>query len=137
MSDEFRLALVEQAPDEFTARPLRPRQLKDLGRVQLWWCGRPGSEADGVGAAADRRRNLRWERLAEVLRELEELRDVGERLLGGSARKNQPALSLAVAIPKGRSFERPLEGLERCSRAGSPASLSVRGRTPWSSWRWG
>ena len=39
----------EEAPDEFTARPLRPRQLKDLGRVQLWWCGRPGTEADGVG----------------------------------------------------------------------------------------
>lgn len=84
MSDEFHEALMEQAPDEFTARPLRPRLLKDLGRVQLWWCGRPGAEADGSGAAADRRRNVRWERLADVLRELEELRDVGERLLTGS-----------------------------------------------------
>ena len=84
MSDEFHRALMEQAPDEFSARPLRPRQLKDLGRVQLWWCGRPGAEADGSGEAADRRRNVRWERLADVLRELEELRDVGERLLTGS-----------------------------------------------------
>jgi len=84
MSDKFRLALSEEAPDEFTAQPLRPRQLKDLGRVQLWWCGRPGTENDGAGAAADRRRNVRWERLAEVLRELDELRGVGERLLTGS-----------------------------------------------------
>jgi len=84
MSDKFRQALSEEAPDEFTAQPLRPRQLKDLGRVQLWWCGRPGTENDGTGAAADRRRNVRWERLAEVLRELDELRGVGERLLTGS-----------------------------------------------------
>ena len=33
------------------------------------------------GVAADRRRNVRWERLSEVLRDLEELRGVGERLL--------------------------------------------------------
>jgi adenylate cyclase len=81
MSDEFHAALMEQAPGEFTAQPLRPRLLKDLGRVQLWWCGRAGHEADGAGAAADRRRNVRWERLSEVLRDLEELRGVGERLL--------------------------------------------------------
>ena len=49
--------------------------------MQLWWCGRVGHEADGAGAEADRRRNVRWERLSEVLRDLEELRGVGERLL--------------------------------------------------------
>jgi adenylate cyclase len=81
LSDEFHAALMEAAPEEFTGQPLRPRVLKDLGRVQLWWCGRPGEEADGSGAAADRRRNVRWERLSEVLRDLEELRGVGERLL--------------------------------------------------------
>ncbi|HUC05230.1 MAG TPA: adenylate/guanylate cyclase domain-containing protein [Acidimicrobiales bacterium] len=81
MSDEFHTALMQEAPDEFTAQALRPRLLKDLGRVQLWWAGRPGHEADGTGAAADRRRNVRWERLSEVLRDLEELREVGERLL--------------------------------------------------------
>ena len=81
MSDEFHTALMEEAPGEFTAQALRPRLLKDLGRVQLWWCGRAGQEADGTGAAADRRRNVRWERLSEVLRDLEELRGVGERLL--------------------------------------------------------
>jgi adenylate cyclase len=81
MSDEFHTALMAEAPDEFTGQALRPRLLKDLGRVQLWWCGRAGQEADGTGAAADRRRNVRWERLSEVLRDLEELRGVGERLL--------------------------------------------------------
>ena len=81
MSDDFHTALMQEAPDEFTAQALRPRLLKDLGRVQLWWCGRVGQEADGAGAAADRRRNVRWERLSEVLRDLEELRGVGERLL--------------------------------------------------------
>jgi adenylate cyclase len=81
MSDEFHMALEEEAPDEFTGKPLRPRLLKDLGRVQLWWCGRTGEETDGAGVAADRRRNVRWERLSEVLRDLEELRGVGERLL--------------------------------------------------------
>src|SRR5580698_1478182 len=84
MSDDFHTALMQEAPDEFTAQALRPRMLKDLGRVQLWWCGRAGQEADGAGAAADRRRNVRWERLSEVLRDLEELRGVGERLLGAS-----------------------------------------------------
>jgi adenylate cyclase len=81
MSDEFHTALMEQAPGEFIAEPLQPRLLKDLGRVQLWWCGRPGQEADGTGLAADRRRNLRWERISGVLRDLEELRGMGERAL--------------------------------------------------------
>jgi adenylate cyclase len=81
ISDEFHTALMALAPDEFTGQALRPRLLKDLGRVQLWWCGRAGQEADGTGVAADRRRNVRWERLSEVLRDLEELRGVGERLL--------------------------------------------------------
>ena len=81
MSDDFQAALQLDAPEQFSARPLRPRLLKDLGRVQLWWLSRPGEEADGAGAAADRRRNVRWERLSEVLRDLEELRGVGERLL--------------------------------------------------------
>jgi adenylate cyclase len=85
MADGFHLALREAAPDGFTAQALRPRLLKNLGRVQLWWLGRPGRAPDGAGEEADRRRNVRWERLAEVLRDLEELRDVGERLLSSRA----------------------------------------------------
>ena len=68
MSDDFHAALEQEAPDEFTAQALRPRLLKDLGRVQLWWCGRVGHEADGTGAAADRRRNVRWERIFKRVR---------------------------------------------------------------------
>ena len=97
MSDDFHTALAQEAPDEFTAQALRPRLLKDLGRVQLWWCGRVGQEADGTGAAADRRRNVRWERLSEVLRDLEELRGVGERLLTA----NRPAGSGVVEPGRG------------------------------------
>ena len=76
--------MLELAAEEFTTKPLRPRLLKDLGRVQLWWLGRVGHEADGTGVAADRRRNVRWERLSDVLRDLEELREVGERLLASN-----------------------------------------------------
>jgi hypothetical protein len=99
MSDDFHTALAQEAPDEFTAQALRPRLLKDLGRVQLWWCGRAGQEADGAGAAADRRRNVRWERLSEVLRDLEELRGVGERLL--TANRPSPSGSGAVEPDRG------------------------------------
>jgi adenylate cyclase len=100
MSDEFQRTLAEEAPGQFTAKALRPRLLKDLGRVQLWWCGRPGEEADGTGAAADRRRNVRWERLSDVLRDLEELRGVGERLL--TANRGGPGdAPTAVPAPPG------------------------------------
>jgi adenylate cyclase len=84
ISDELQAALLEVAPGEFTTKSLRPRLLKDLGRVQLWWLGRVGHEPDGTGLAADRRRNVRWERLSEVLRDLEELREAGERLLSSN-----------------------------------------------------
>ncbi len=89
MSDELHSRLMSEAGDEFIGQPLRPRVLKDLGRVQLWWCGRSGQEADGAGWAADQRRNVRWERLAEVLRDLDDLREAGERLLSG-ARRSAP-----------------------------------------------
>jgi adenylate cyclase len=85
MSEEFHNALMAEAPDEFAAKSLRPRWLKGFDRVRLWWLARPGHEADGTGAAADRRRNERWERVSEVLRDLEDLRGVGERLLTGRA----------------------------------------------------
>ncbi|MHB8317877.1 MAG: adenylate/guanylate cyclase domain-containing protein [Acidimicrobiales bacterium] len=86
MSDDFHTALMEQAGDEFTGKALRPRVLKDMGRVQLWWCGRAGTEVNDSGRVADERRSLRWDRMAEVLRDLEALRDVGERIVGQSRR---------------------------------------------------
>jgi adenylate cyclase len=98
MSDEFQAALMESAPGEFSARPLRPRLLKDLGRVQLWKCGRAGQDAgqekNGARKAAESRRNQRWERVAGVLRDLEELRGVGERLIT-AARTPEPGSRLA------------------------------------------
>jgi hypothetical protein len=110
ISDEFQTALLAVAPDEYTTKPLRPRLLKDLGRVQLWWLGRAGHEADGTGVAADRRRNVRWERLSEVLRDLEELRGWASGCSRATARPAQSVRRRAVAIPKGRSSNDPSNG---------------------------
>ena len=95
-SDEFRVALesehvVEGAADgeaaadvgghpEFAMRPLRTRNLKDIGRIQVWKLSR-----SGVAPGADRRRNMRWERLEGVLREIDDLRDRGEKAVTGGA----------------------------------------------------
>jgi len=73
VSDEFRDALGGEGVTDIDTRPLRTRTLKDLGRVQMWKLLRAGAEP-----GADRRRTMRWERLGEVLRELDELRDRGE-----------------------------------------------------------
>jgi hypothetical protein len=56
--------------------------VKDLGRVRLWALHRPGSEP----VTLDRRASRRWERLSEVLHELDDLRERGERLLAGAGR---------------------------------------------------
>jgi adenylate cyclase len=88
VSDEFHSALLlhtEAAPataGEFAFKALRPRLVKDLGRVQLWALHRPGSEP----LTLDRRASRRWERLSEVLHELDDLRERGERLLSGTER---------------------------------------------------
>ncbi len=65
---------------EFQFAMLRPRRVKDLGRIQLWVLHRPGTEP----VALDRRLGGRWERLAEVLQDLDELREKGERLIAGA-----------------------------------------------------
>jgi len=82
VTDAFHAALEdviseEGADAEFELGPLRPRRVKDLGRVQLWVLHRPGTEP----VALDRRLGGRWERLAEVLQDLDDLRDKGERLI--------------------------------------------------------
>jgi adenylate cyclase len=106
ISDDFHTALHRAVPDEFSTKPLRPRMLKDLGRVQLWWLGRVGHEADGTGVAADRRRNVRWERLSEVLRDLEELRGIGERLLSSNRAVDSLGAGSGVSEPGGGDAER-------------------------------
>ena len=93
----------------------------------MWKLIRAGTEP-----GADRRRTMRWERLGEVLRELDELRERGEQLVrrarpdGRLTRRPAPigpsrtesaqsASSRAVAIPWGRSAKRPLERGDRPS----------------------
>ena len=76
ISDEFRQALREEGTTDIDTRPLRTRTLKDLGRVQMWKLIRAGTEP-----GADSRRTMRWERLGEVLRELDELRERGESVM--------------------------------------------------------
>jgi adenylate cyclase len=92
VSDEFHSTLLSEinpglseidpgrSEEEFAFKALRPRLVKDLGRVQLWALHRPGSEP----LTLDRRVSRRWERLSEVLHELDDLRERGERLLSGS-----------------------------------------------------
>lgn len=81
VSDELHHMLERDAPGAFVARPLRPRVLKDVGRVHLWRYRRAGDQPDGPGGEDQGR--TRWERLALALRDLEELRSVGERFLAG------------------------------------------------------
>ena len=100
-SDEFHGALVEEGATGFDARALRTRNLKDIGRVQVWKLARAGSLP-----GADRRRNMRWERLEGVLRELDELRDQGQRVLSRDSGAVQPGGGDGV----GPELESPLEG---------------------------
>jgi len=67
---------------EFAFRAMRPRQIKDVGRIQLWALHRPGSEP----LTLDRRIGRRLDRFAEVLHDLEDLRERGERLLSSGLR---------------------------------------------------
>ena len=78
-SSERSSMFVQIGEDEFVCKSLRPRHVKDLGRLQLWVLGRSGAE----DAPLDRRVGRRWERLGEVLRDLDELRERGERLMAG------------------------------------------------------
>jgi adenylate cyclase len=100
VSDEFRTAMVEEGETAIEARPLRPRTLKDIGRVQLWKLVRAGSEP-----GTDPRRPMRWERLAGVLRELDELRVRGERVMPKTS-----VLEAGRGDAVGPEGELPLEG---------------------------
>jgi adenylate cyclase len=79
MSDEFHTELEAETGEEFVSKALRPRNLKHLGRVQVWKLSRVGPPVP----SSERRGIMRWERLGGVLRELDDLRDKGERLVGG------------------------------------------------------
>ena len=82
VSDEFRDALAEEGATGIDTRPLRTRNLKDLGRVQIWKLVRAGT-----APGSDSRRTMRWERLGEVLKELDDLRERGEQVQSGTLRR--------------------------------------------------
>jgi adenylate cyclase len=114
-SDEFRVALENEDRESgaFDMRALRTRNLKDIGRIQAWKLSRAGTEP-----GADRRRNMRWERLEGVLRELDELRDRGEKAVNRGALPADDASTddeRSVAVQSGRGdslgpeLEAPLE----------------------------
>jgi adenylate cyclase len=101
VTDEFHQELGESS--EFAFRPLRPRQIKDVGRIQLWSLFRPGTEP----VALDRRMGRRWERLADLLHDLDDLRERGERLVTGARgtgaeEQDRPASAGASRQPAGR-----------------------------------
>ena len=79
VTDDFHDAVSERA-EEFAFLPLRPRPVKDLGRVQLWVLFRPGSEP----VEPDRRAGRRLDRLIDLLYDLDDLREKGERLIAKS-----------------------------------------------------
>jgi adenylate cyclase len=89
----------------FDFRALRPRIVKDFGRVQLWSLYRTGSEPHSL----DRRLGRRWERLSEVLHEIDDLRERGEKLISVGLRaasqlEHGPS---PVGAPEGGDAEGP------------------------------
>jgi len=114
VSGEVREALGAEGAHGFETRALRPRTLKDMGLVQPWKLSRGGSEP-----GADRRRSARWERLGEVLHELEELRDRGQQAVRGAAATGRPDGSGPVDPDGGHAMppevEVPLERGDRTS----------------------
>lgn len=124
LSDDFHAALLHElhpaggrSPDadaqgEFAFRAVRPRLIRDLGRVQLWVLHRPGSRPTHVGQRIGRG----WERLAEVLHDIEELRSRGERLLTEGLRAaTSDAGDADGGDAEGPELEGSVEGPERRS----------------------
>jgi hypothetical protein len=110
ISDELRSALTDEGAEGFETRALRPRTLKGIGWVQVWKLSRAGSEPGG-----DRRRNVRWERLGEVLRELDDLRERGEQVVHGTV-PPPPKIAGAAGTPgtgRGRTGRRGSAAVEQ------------------------
>jgi adenylate cyclase len=109
VSDEFQSALDSEEARGFDLRALRTRTLKDIGRVQVWKLARVGAEP-----GADRRRNMRWERLEGVLRELDDLRDRGEQVMSRGAAPTDRSVSVPVEAGRGDALGPQVEAsLER------------------------
>ena len=129
VSDEFHAQLEAETADvagtgdgsgggqAFLSKALRPRNLKHLGRVQVWNLSRAGRPAP----SSERRGVMRWERLAGVVHELDDRGDKSERLVtgqgsvtgqrSGSADYSEPAEECRVAPG------RPGVSQRRCGRS--------------------
>lgn len=86
VSNELHEQLAIAAEEEFDGKPLRPRVLKDVGRVQLWTCRRASGDGGAGQSSRWDLRRARRERFARVIRDLDDLRAAGERFLTGSRR---------------------------------------------------
>jgi adenylate cyclase len=92
LSDDFHTALLHAMHPsggtdgadngEFAFHAVRPRFVEGMGRVRLWALYRPGSSPPSL----EQRMVRRWERLAEVLHDIDELRERGERLITSGLR---------------------------------------------------
>ncbi len=69
--------LPDGDPDDLVWAPLKPRELKDIGRVKLWQVRHAGT-----GTSEERRSGHRWRRLSDMSSELATLRARGERVIG-------------------------------------------------------
>jgi adenylate cyclase len=86
-------AMPEGEPGDLVWEQLKPRELKDIGRVRLWHVRRAGT-----GASEERRSGQRWRRLSDISSELATLRARGERVLGAmGAAGGGPAATAAAA----------------------------------------
>jgi adenylate cyclase len=75
VSDEVADALADH-PD-VRCEPLKPRELKDIGRVQLF----AATPSDAPAVPDSRRSGVRWRRMSDLRQELEHLRQRGEAML--------------------------------------------------------
>ncbi|HEV2362065.1 MAG TPA: hypothetical protein VGS21_10215, partial [Acidimicrobiales bacterium] len=80
LATEELYALLADEPG-LSWQALRARELKDLGRVNLYAVARTGAPS----ISEDRRSGVRWRRLSELRQELEALRARGEAVLGSIA----------------------------------------------------
>ena len=83
VSEALHERLNVEAPAEFSTRPLGRQVLKGIGPVRLWWYGPARLQPDEAGVSGAAGRGNRLLRLNQILQELGELRDFGERLTVG------------------------------------------------------
>ncbi|HEY2562565.1 MAG TPA: adenylate cyclase regulatory domain-containing protein [Acidimicrobiales bacterium] len=105
VSDEFHAQLEVETADgdgsgggqAFVSKALRPRNLKHLGRVQVWNLSRAGRRVP----SSERRGVMRWERLAGVVREPDDRRTraVGRSPDKGRSPGNGPGQPTTRSLP--------------------------------------